>query len=223
MRERHLAVTRTARYAVLGDAVRRPEEVWFVLHGYGQLAARFIRGFASLDDGRRLIVAPEALNRYYLDDTGGPHGPEARVGATWMTREDRLTEISDYVSYLDTLFRHTFAELGLDRSDTRVVALGFSQGAATVSRWTALGAARPDVLVVWGAPTPPDLDLDEAARAWANVQLVVVYGTEDRAFDEARAVTEAERLRTHGLTPRLVGFEGGHQIVPEVLEELALH
>ncbi|HET9983625.1 MAG TPA: hypothetical protein VFQ38_08555 [Longimicrobiales bacterium] len=221
MRERHLVVTRTARYAVLGEAVRRPEEVWFVLHGYGQLARRFIRGFEPLDDGRRLIVAPEGLNRYYLDDAGGPHGPEARVGATWMTRDDRLTEISDYVSYLDTLYRHTFAELDLDRDDTRVVALGFSQGAATVSRWTAIGAARPDLLVLWGSPAPPDLELDVAAAAWADLQLALVYGTEDTSYGEAHAVSEAERLRVHGLSPRLVGFEGGHAIDPDVLQELA--
>lgn len=221
MRERHLVVTRTARYAVLGEAVRRPEEVWFVLHGYGQLARRFIRAFEPLDDGRRLIVAPEGLNHYYLDDAGGPHGPEARVGATWMTREDRLTEISDYVSYLDALFRHTFAELDLDRVDTRVVVLGFSQGAATASRWTVIGAARPDLLVLWGSPTPPDLDLDAAFTAWADLQLGLVYGTKDRYFDEARAVAEAERLRAHGLSPRLVGFEGGHELAADVLQELA--
>ncbi|MFW6202332.1 MAG: hypothetical protein ACOC8B_07130, partial [Gemmatimonadota bacterium] len=91
-----------------------PREIWFVCHGYRQLAGRFVRRFAPLDDGNRLIVAPEALSRFYLDDDGGPHGPDARIGATWMTRADRENEIRDYVDYLDTLYERVFEESGLD-------------------------------------------------------------------------------------------------------------
>ena len=36
--EHHLEVSRTARYWVLGEGTAAPREVWFVLHGYGQLA-----------------------------------------------------------------------------------------------------------------------------------------------------------------------------------------
>ena len=62
-----IVVPRTARYYTLGPTHGFPRELWFVCHGFGQLAGRFIRQFASLDDGTRLIVAPEALSRYYLD------------------------------------------------------------------------------------------------------------------------------------------------------------
>lgn len=58
MQEHRIAVARTARYFTLGRAER---EVWFVLHGYGQLADRFLRHFDPIDDGTRLIVAPEGL------------------------------------------------------------------------------------------------------------------------------------------------------------------
>src|SRR5690348_9673298 len=106
MHEFHIAVGRTARYVVLGSTAKTGglREVWVVLHGYGQLAATFARYFEILDDGTRLIVAPEALNRFYL--TGPTSGPanERPVGATWMTREDREHEIEDYVAYLDTLW-----------------------------------------------------------------------------------------------------------------------
>src|SRR5207245_2948078 len=61
----HIRVARTAPYEVLGSE-KTAREIWFVLHGYGQLASSFIRAFAPLDDGTRLIVAPEALNRFYL-------------------------------------------------------------------------------------------------------------------------------------------------------------
>ncbi len=68
MQEHHISVTRTARYYTLGEISRGVAEVWFVCHGYGQLAERFIRHFAALDDGTRLVVAPEALGRFYLGE-----------------------------------------------------------------------------------------------------------------------------------------------------------
>ena len=63
MTEHHLGVPRTARYFTLGQD--SASEIWFVLHGYGQLAARFADHFAALDDGTRLIVAPEGLSQRY--------------------------------------------------------------------------------------------------------------------------------------------------------------
>ncbi len=219
MHERHLVVTRSARFAVLGEEVVRPAEVWFVLHGYGQLAARFLRAFQPLADGSRRIYAPEALNRYYLEERPGGHGPDSKVGATWMTREDRLSEIADYVRYLDTLYRHVFAELA--RGSTRVVVLGFSQGAATGARWTALGEARLDQLVLWGSGSPPDLDWTTAKQGHVLPPVSLVYGREDSWFDERAALVEAERLRTHGIAPTLLGFDGGHVIDADALRELA--
>ena len=44
----HLRVQRTARYYTLGGGSGAPRTVWFVLHGYGQLAGEFIRYFSDL-------------------------------------------------------------------------------------------------------------------------------------------------------------------------------
>src|SRR5206468_3354730 len=76
-------------------------------------------------------------------------------GASWMTREDRLHEIDDYVRYLDAV--HAQVASG----KARVTALGFSQGTATACRWAAFGSARIDRLIVWGGEVPPDLDLGD--------------------------------------------------------------
>src|SRR5438067_4641848 len=74
-----------------------------------------------------------------------------------MTREDRLAEIDDYVRYLDAVYDDVFRRI--DRARVTVHALGFSQGAATVSRWTAMGKSRIDRVILWGGEFPPDLDL----------------------------------------------------------------
>ncbi len=144
--EFHLPVRRTARIAQRGHAGPHVREVWIVCHGYGQLAALFIRHFAPLDDGSRWILAPEALSRFYheMPDAARHRGAppaERRVGAAWLTREDREVEIDDAHLYLDTLRRHVADRV--DLGATRLVVFGFSQGVSTVSRWSRRGRSAP--------------------------------------------------------------------------------
>src|SRR5205809_2907590 len=106
--EHHLSVAKTARYFTLGERSGGVAQVWFVCHGYGQLAGRFLEKLRVLDDGTgRLLVAPEGLSRFYLSESPA----ERRVGACWMTREDRLAEIDDYVQYLDAVYAAVFTHL----------------------------------------------------------------------------------------------------------------
>src|SRR5437867_13104092 len=105
MQEHFLSTSRTARYFTLGH-LRDATELWLVCHGYGQLASRFLERFRPLEAERRCIVAPEGLSRFYLTDSPA----ERRVGASWMTREDRLHEIDDYVHYLDALHTKVVAQ-----------------------------------------------------------------------------------------------------------------
>ena len=216
-REHHLTISKTARYCTLGDPARA-SQVWFVLHGYGQLVPYFIRHFAPLDDGNRFIVAPEGLSRFYLERTSWQSAGQARVGATWMTREAREADIADNVAYLDRLYQQVFETA---RRDARVVVLGFSQGVATACRWLALGAARADTLVLWAGPLPPDLGRDAAARLTA-MKIIRVVGDNDE-MASAEAVTAenalAERL---GIAATLVRFAGGHEIDAETLKGLAV-
>lgn len=96
--EHHIQTTRTARYYSLGSFDDDITELWFVLHGYSQRAEDFIANFIPIIREGMLIVAPEALSRFYSRGFAG------EVAASWMTREDRMHEIADYILYLDTLF-----------------------------------------------------------------------------------------------------------------------
>ena len=205
MQEHHVSTPRSARYFTLGSS-EHAGEVWFVCHGYGQLASRFLERFRPIEAERRCIVAPEGLSRFYLTESP----TERRVGASWMTREDRLHEIDDYVRYLDAVYGKVVTR------DARVTALGFSQGTATVCRWTALGSSRVDRLVVWGGEVPPDLDL----KRLRVPTLTLVYGTRDEFFTpKIIAVTES-RLREHKIAYDLVPFDGGHEIDDATLRRL---
>lgn len=215
MQEHRVTVARSARYFTLGGP--EPREVWFACHGYGQLAARFLEKLRVLDDGGRYLVAPEGLSRFYLTESPA----ERRVGATWMTREDRLAEIADYVRYLDAVYDDVFERL--DRARVTVHALGFSQGAATVSRWTAMGNARIDRAILWGGEFPPDLDLTRAdfAGRLRAARLTLVYGRSDEYITPKVLAGVTERLGAHDIPYRDIPFAGGHELNPGVLQQLA--
>jgi len=215
--EHHLHVSRTARYYVDGALDGAVRDLWIACHGYGQLAGEFLGDCASLRAAGRAIVAPEGLSRFYFE--GGFHGPGSKVGATWMTREDRLAEIEDYVAYLDALHDEVFARV--ERKAAKLTVLGFSQGTATVSRWVAAGRVKPDRVILWGGLLPPDLDLNAAKDALTRLELVLVAGRRDRFVDDAKLSAQVAELERVGIAARAVRYSGGHRLNGEILAELA--
>lgn len=212
--EHHLPVTRTARYYQLGELGPTTRHVWVVCHGYGQLAEYFIRHFALLpeQDPATVVVAPEALSRFYLQGTSG------RVGATWMTRSDRLVEIDDYIAYLNQLAGRLLAACA---PDVQVTVLGFSQGAATVSRWLLQVQFRPTRLVLWAGAFPPDMDLLMAGRLLPHVPVTLVCGRHDEYVSAEAVEQQRAFLATLGVEPEIIWFEGRHQLDAAVLQQLA--
>ncbi len=218
MHERSLRVWRSARYYVAGDLGPATRQIWFVCHGYGQLARRFLRHFEWLATGERVVVAPEALNRFYLEDPEGGHA-NARVGATWMTREDRLAEIADYVAYLDAV--HDEVLSGVGAPVRRTVILGFSQGAATACRWALSGRVRAHQLILWAERLPHDLDIAAQAPRLRELDLTVVLGQEDKWVTREAVAEQEKALAAHGVPFRVVTFPGGHRLDAETLRSLA--
>ena len=198
-----ITVPRTARYHTLGDR-QGAEEIWFVLHGYSQLAANFLKWFEPVARPGRLIVAPEALSRSYFDESTA-----RRVGASWMTKEDRESEIEDYVRYLDTVAE---VLLGNFPPPARIEVHGFSQGAATACRWVAYGRFSVKRLVLWGGTVPPDLDLERIRAHLRDASLVVAVGDRDQFLSAEHVRNEQARLLGVGLNVSVRQFTGGHVV-----------
>jgi predicted esterase len=208
MHEHKLTVPRTARYYTLGTPSEQTRDLWVVCHGYGQLARYFLRHFAVLDNGATVVVAPEGLSRFYLDGFSG------RVGATWMTKEDRLSEIEDQAAYLNLLLQELLQQVP---SDVRVHVLGFSQGGATVCRWLATGQVPCQHLVLWAASFPEDIDFESGKMAFEGIPVDVVYGTQDEFITSEKLQHQQEIMSRIGLSPQVHTFEGGHTIEPQLL------
>ena len=214
--EHHLTVPRTARYEQLGKLSASTRQLWLVAHGYGQLAHYFSRHFQSvqaLDPEGTVIVAPEALSRFYLSGTSG------YVGASWMTTADRLNEITDQAAYLDTLLDHL---LRACPPDVRVTVLGFSQGTATVSRWLAAKANqwRPHQLVLWAGDFPADIEKPAARQLLHGLPVVLVSGEFDGYVGPEKLQAQAETLAAYGAQISTHSFEGKHTLYPPLLRQL---
>jgi predicted esterase len=200
-REHRIAVTRAARCFTLGGEAAA--EAWVVVHGYGQLAARFLRNVEALATPTRLVVAPEGLSRFYLDAGAG------KVGASWMTREDREQEIADYLAYLDQVRARLVPPVPL-------TVLGFSQGVATAARWAVNAAPAPVRLVAWGSLLPEEI----SAGQLAPIRVSYVVGEQETWAPPAAVEAQASALGGAGVRVDVVRFDGGHEIRPEVLTRL---
>ncbi len=212
MQENHIKVAKTARYFQLGEVGSAIKQVWFVCHGYGQLAGYFLKHFESLDDGERLIIAPEGFSRFYLNGFYG------RIGASWMTREDRLNDIKDYVIFLDAVYQQIFDQV--DRSSVKVSVLGFSQGTATASRWLALGDIEAEQLILWAGLLPSEIIEENKAEVFREIKLVLVTGENDKYASEEKILEQETHLRKNSIPYKLIKFPGGHELYSPVLKEI---
>jgi predicted esterase len=203
-----LTVPKTARYFLSAAPTAKVNEVVFVCHGYAQLANEFLEGFSSLESEHRLFVAPEGLHRFYH------RGGQDKVVASWMTKEERLDDIADYIQWLDQCAADVLLNCP---PDVKVTVLGFSQGAATVSRWASFGMTQIDHLILWCGFFPPDLPPGNTIHCKA---LTVVTASDDKFIDEATEQKNLTSIAALFATYKHVRFEGGHELHAGTLSEV---
>jgi predicted esterase len=213
MQSRVITVPKTARFATLGQPTQALKQVWYVFHGYGQLATDFINEFAYIADGSRYFIAPEGLSRFYCSGSSG------KVGASWMTREDRLDEITDYLTYTNAVYASVTKEIR--KEDVKNVLLGFSQGVSTVCRWLEQVSVKADRMILWAGTIPPELDLWKIKAHYPQLEVFLVVGTKDRFADPGIIKEEEARLEKSEIHYRKIRFEGNHELHPPTLRKLS--
>lgn len=199
----HLESSKTYRYFTHGD-IEKANKLLFVLHGYGQLAEFFIRKFHFLEEDY-FIVAPEGMHRFYLKGSSG------RVGSSWMTKEDRDSDIKDNVQYLNSLYDVICSSKKFDQ----ITLLGFSQGGATAARWFNSFQRNIDAHISWASIYPPDLDITPCEK---NKNNYFAIGDKDEYFSEHKlkeTILFYQKLNYSTFT-----FHGKHNIEPLTLKEI---
>ena len=198
-------------YYLSHEPTGKEQEVWIVLHGYGQLAEFFIRKFIPHASENRLFIAPEGTNHNYLKDFQG------RVGANWMTSYQRETAIANNHRYLNGMMEEVLSAF---EQAPRIHLLGFSQGAATGTRWASQWKGKLDCLILWGGGFAHDLALEVAKEKFADTAMILVYGLEDELVTEESKKRQEELLFELGKPINLLSFSGGHELDPQMLERI---
>ncbi len=202
---------RTARYQVGGNTVN-PKKMWLAVHGYGQQAKYFERKIDALHADDTIVVTPEGLNRYYLE------GFKGRVGATWMTSDDREVDIADNNKYLESLVAHIKVQYP---SIEEINVLAFSQGVATSCRWYASSQFKVNKLLLWAGSLAHDLNFTQYQNRFLDSKIYYIFGNQDEFFDASKILMNEYKLMNADIEYQLVSFEGKHVIDSAMLKQLS--
>ncbi len=209
MQKHQITIQKTAHYVTIGEMNDQTENIWFVIHGYGQLAEYFIKKFEVLEDNKTVIIAPEALSKFYLKEFSG------RIGATWMTKHERESEITDYIDYLNQLYQTVLQEFDVNK--LKITVLGFSQGTATVARWCMNETIKYDRLILWAGYFGNGIQDVIDPEKLIEKEVVLCYGKEDEflvKIDIQQYEKDIKKIIPH---VQIHTFEGGHTIDKELL------
>ena len=176
------------------------------------LSEFFIQKFKKLENKNTLILAPEALNRFYIDTNYG------RVGASWMTKDERQDDIKENIKYLNSLMDQIIREIGHNRFKINV--LGFSQGGATACRWLFKSGLKFENLIMWARDIPKDTLTEENRLKWSDMNTHLVMGKKDELINEEMKAKFLKLVTDYKLDYKLTLYDGDHRVYPDVLMEL---
>lgn len=203
-KEVFIKTTKTARITVLKNENSPNTSLLIALHGYGQLSTFFARKFEGVTEAGFDVILPEGLNRFYLEGSSG------RVGASWMTKEERDYDIEDNQQYLSQIIETNRA------SYNKIILLGFSQGGATAARFFFSEKTEIAGLILWASVFPPDLEQDLPAGSYENCHFVL--GKEDPYFDEYKQKEVLNLYRELGM--KVHSFDGDHDVDAKLLRTI---
>lgn len=206
VRYEHTASYRTSH------VVRRDErEILIALHGYGQLSEFFMAKLQPIFRDDRLVVVPEATNYSYLKGFSG------RVGANWMTSHEREMAIANNHRFLNA----TLDSLLLKYAKLpKISVLGFSQGAATASRWVSQLKVPVDRLILWSGGFAHDLVFESFGQQVQSAEVVMVWGSKDEMLTPEAIQKQDELVDKLPVKVKKLQFDGGHELEKSTLLSL---
>ena len=206
--EHSIEISKKARWFHIGEIPQEGKEVIIVLHGYGQHPAYMLSGLRILEHEGRSICAPEGLSRFYVK---GFHG---KVGASWMTRDDRASEINDQLAYLNKWWN----SLNIDETIS-VTLIGFSQGVATAARWLGNGM-KVDKVIFSSGTLPTEWTHNKPLLDKRINEIHIIRPQDDEFYLLDIHEKEVEKLREFGFNVLTHKPNGTHKLNAAVLNEI---
>ena len=208
----HLPVQKTARYFSNHLPKEKIKNLWILLHGYSQQAGIFISQFEELNDDETILIAPEGLSRFYVKGYFG------NVGASWMTKEDRMNDIMDNIHYLDSLLSKLLNDM--PTAPEKIIVLGFSQGGAAAARWSAVTSHKVSHLIVYSSEFPRDISDESLKHLNEKLKTWYVCSNHDEFIDEDLFKRQFSYLEEKNFLYEKIFFDGKHEIRNEVLVKI---
>lgn len=208
---KHITTTKTCRYSTYGNLSDHTKYFWFCLHGSKMLCEQMLYKFSDFDPATHYVVAPEGMNRLYLNGFGGD------VVATWMTKRDRLEEIEDFSNYLNTLYHQEVHKLP---AGCKKILLGFSQGGTSLYRWLHRETVIADYLIGYACWIPEDINLLDGKTDLSQIETLYTYGQDDAFLTAERIASLRSIITKNQLAMEILPYEGQHKIDKEWLKEI---
>ena len=212
MIKNYVEVKRTARYFQSKEMDNKVKHLLFVLHGYAQNGDVFLESFKKLENEEIIIVAPEGLSKFYWEDFS------SNPVSSWMTSLERDNEIKDTLNYLNEIVK-VFADEGLN-NNIQLHILGFSQGAATASRFVAQSLLTFKSLFLYAGSFAHDLDWELLRKNQCKLTCHLIYGTEDLLISKDKVKQAKLILEKENMSTRIFSFKGKHKIDKEAVNYL---
>lgn len=206
IQKHEIKIVKSARYFSNTIDPVNVKSVWFVIHGYAQLAKEFIHDFNFLLNDSTLIIAPEGLSKFYSRN---------KIGASWMTKEDRLNEIKDYLNYLEKVIAEVKSNIDISASKKNL--LGFSQGVHTAVRFFIHTGNHFDKLILCSSDFPNDADFNSLNSKLKKSKLYYLYGNKDEILNQKIFYDNKNLLKKNEIDFEEITFEGKHEIHKESL------
>ena len=206
--EHSIEISKKARWFHIGEVPQEGKEVIIVLHGYGQHPAYMLSGLRRLEHKGRAICAPEGLSRFYVK------GFDGKVGASWMTRDDRTSEINDHLAYLNKWWN----SLNIDEA-VSVTLIGFSQGVATAARWLGDGM-KVDKVIFSSGTLPTEWTQNKPLLDKRINEIHIIRPQDDEFYPLDIHKKEVKLLRDLGFNVFSHKPNGTHQLSAAVINEI---
>lgn len=211
IQEKQVSYTTTNTYKTLNTLTDRTKRVWIVLHGIGYLSKYFIKYFDELSVDENYIIAPQAPSKYYLKNQ------YKYVGASWLTKENTVTETNNVLAYLDNVVT---AENIPDSCELLI--FGFSQGVSIATRWVASRQLKCAKLVLYAGGIPKELTKkDFNFLNEQQTEISIIVGDKDQYITGEILKYETQRIEElFQEKAKQQFFEGGHEIKKELINSL---